>query len=421
MNIKRIALSTLLGLSLVSASLPAFAQEVNCDAAVNYSSLSTQQYNHGDYQNAIFSYTCLAQQRPDNAGVLNNRGNAYRNLGNWEAAVADYSAAIDIDTEYAVAYNNRGWAYYNLNQFDLAIADYSRAIEIDPNMAFAYNNRGLIYQLRGQNDLAIADFQRAIELNAEPTEWAEYNISLFPLDSIIRDAMSSYDNRSFELAIDEFTQALALDPDNDYALYYRGRSYAIMDRFAEAAADYDRLVELRPDFEYAYWGRALAYAQLGNMEQARADAEQAQTLSPEHVNNFIVFGALAALSGDMAEAGTQFQHLMDEWQVELIVNNDFADAHEVVVDMETGRVYSMAFEGSEGQVITLQASSSECDPIIVVLDPEGNPIAGDDDSGTSLDALISGFTLPSDGTYTLLVSHAGAGSEGMVIVTLETH
>jgi hypothetical protein len=47
-----------------------------------------------------------------------------------------------------------------------------------------------------------------------------------------------------------------------------------------------------------------------------------------------------------------------------------------------------------------------------LLDPDGNPIAGDDDTGlgmNGLDAMVEDFELPSDGTYTLLVSHAEGG------------
>lgn len=418
MNIKRIILSAAIGLSIVSSALPAFAQ-ANCDASVNYSTLSTQQYNNGEYAASINSFTCLAVQRPDNAGVLNNRGNAQRQLGNWQAAIDDYTLAIEIDNEYAVAYNNRGWAYFNLEQHDLAIADYTSAINIDPDMAYAYNNRGLIYQLRGENELAIADFQRAIELNAAPTAWAEYNLSLFPVGSLMSDALSSYNNRSFEASVDLFTQVISLDPDNDTAFYFRGRSFITLDRFEEAAADFDRLVELRPDFEYAYWERAVAYAELGDFEQATADAEHAQQIDPSHVNNYIVFGTLAVLSGDMAEAGEQFENLMNAWEVNTVENDALEAGDSVSVEMYEGWVYSIPFEGTEGQVITLQAASTEADAVIVLLDAEGNAIAGDDDSGVSLDALISGFTLPADGTYTLLVSHAGGGSNGTVEVMLE--
>ena len=52
------------------------------------------------------------------------------------------------------------------------------------------------------------------------------------------------------------------------------------------------------------------------------------------------------------------------------------------------------------------------DPLIALLDPDGTPIAGDDDMGGVLDSLVENFELPADGTYTLVVSHANGGYDG---------
>jgi hypothetical protein len=67
------------------------------------------------------------------------------------------------------------------------------------------------------------------------------------------------------------------------------------------------------------------------------------------------------------------------------------------------------------------------DPLIALLDPQGNPIAGDDDFGAAtggeVDAEITDFILPATGSYTLLVSHAeggyAVGFEGLVRVSIQ--
>ena len=46
------------------------------------------------------------------------------------------------------------------------------------------------------------------------------------------------------------------------------------------------------------------------------------------------------------------------------------------------------------------------------------PVAGDDDSGGDLNALIEDYVIPSDGTYTLVVSHAGGNPNGALRVLL---
>jgi hypothetical protein len=63
--------------------------------------------------------------------------------------------------------------------------------------------------------------------------------------------------------------------------------------------------------------------------------------------------------------------------------------------------------------------NSGVDPLIVILDAGGNALVGDDDGGGSYNSLIADFEIPQNGTYTLVVGHAGGGSEGTVQVNIE--
>lgn len=61
-------------------------------------------------------------------------------------------------------------------------------------------------------------------------------------------------------------------------------------------------------------------------------------------------------------------------------------------------------------------------PLILLCGEQaGNPLAADDDSGGNFDAAISDFSLPADGSYIAVLSHAGGGSAGAVRVLLEIH
>jgi len=68
-----------------------------------------------------------------------------------------------------------------------------------------------------------------------------------------------------------------------------------------------------------------------------------------------------------------------------------------------------AFYGSEGDVFTLSMTQSEegaLDPFLVVLGPNGEVIASDDDSGEDVlfSAAIDGVELPADGVYFVLAT-----------------
>jgi hypothetical protein len=59
------------------------------------------------------------------------------------------------------------------------------------------------------------------------------------------------------------------------------------------------------------------------------------------------------------------------------------------------------------------------DPLLVLAAPDGQPLAGDDDSGGELTPLIRAVPLPVTGTYTVLLSHGFGGSAGDVAVAVQ--
>lgn len=424
--------------TLVGAAFLASADDA-CNRPIDYSVLGQTQYNNGDYQNALISYGCVLQLDSNTAGHYNNRGNTFRQLARYDEAIADYNRAIEIDPEYAMAYNNRGWAYYLKGDLAAALVNFNQAIALDDQLAYAYNNRGLIYHLQGQPELAAQDFSRAMELGLD-REWARYNLRRVEADlalaqqpesassvpisdaptinGLLVQARTAEDARNWTAAVSLYTQAIVLDANNADAYYYRGRAYTALDQANAALADFERLVELRPNFVYAYWERAVAYAENGDFERAEADADRAERMDGTHVNNFIVRGTIAALAGDQAEAGAQFALLLAAWEVSHVESGELVEGTPVTVMMSEGRVVEIAMEGAAGETVMVRATSSQADPVIVLLDANGTALAGDDDSYTGLGSVIT-VTLPDDGTYTLLVSHAGGGSYGNVNVSVE--
>jgi CHAT domain-containing protein/Flp pilus assembly protein TadD len=69
------------------------------------------------------------------------------------------------------------------------------------------------------------------------------------------------------------------------------------------------------------------------------------------------------------------------------------------------------FEGKAGEQITIELTSDEFDPYLLLIDPEGNKIAEDDDSGEGKNARIT-LTLPSAGTYVIWANSYGERETG---------
>lgn len=67
--------------------------------------------------------------------------------------------------------------------------------------------------------------------------------------------------------------------------------------------------------------------------------------------------------------------------------------------------------GRAGQVVQIQAMSYEFDPVVKLLDVNGNVIAEDDDDGGNYNARID-VTLPADGVYQAIVTSADGQGRG---------
>jgi tetratricopeptide (TPR) repeat protein len=90
--------------------------------------------------------------------------------------------------------------------------------ETSEKLATAFDNRGVAYKLKGQYDRALQDYEQAIRLN----------------------------------------------PSNANAYNNRGIIYRIKGEYGRAIADYDEAIWLKNgDFPAAYYNRALAYADKG--------------------------------------------------------------------------------------------------------------------------------------------------------------
>lgn len=78
-----------------------------------------------------------------------------------------------------------------------------------------------------------------------------------------------------------------------------------------------------------------------------------------------------------------------------------------------------AFEGTAGQQVTIDMTSDEIDPYLILLSADGTELAQDDDSGGDKNARIT-VTLPADGTYTFLANSYEAGQSGNYQLKLAT-
>ena len=79
-----------------------------------------------------------------------------------------------------------------------------------------------------------------------------------------------------EAAIDDFTEAIRLNPGYYEAYGNRGAAKTALGKLDDAIDDFGEIIRLRPNDPFAHSNRGSTYALLGRTAEARADFETAQ-------------------------------------------------------------------------------------------------------------------------------------------------
>jgi len=80
---------------------------------------------------------------------------------------------------------------------------------------------------------------------------------------------------------DDLSEIIRIDPNNALSYMSRGDFYCINNQFDKAIDDYTMSIKLAPDYANGYKSRGEAYKQLGQMNQAIQDFEKALSLNPD--------------------------------------------------------------------------------------------------------------------------------------------
>jgi tetratricopeptide (TPR) repeat protein len=102
--------------------------------------------------------------------------------------------------------------------------------------------------------------------------------------------------------IEDYDNALRLNPTIADAYNNRGVAKKHLGRFAEAIADYDRAILLKPDFAVAYFNRGDAKKALGQYENAIQDFDKAIELRPDLPHSYGNKGCTLVALGRHKEA-----------------------------------------------------------------------------------------------------------------------
>ena len=240
--------------------------------------------------------------------------------------------------------------------------------------------------------------------------------------SVRKLAWSNLSNEDYRAAIALYT-VLIEKGEHDLNTYSgRGYAYSMIDEHALAAADYSVILEADPGNLAALNNRCWAFSEVGQYGAALDDCNQLMSLVPDADYPYLNRGIVYEKIGDMANALPDYVEWIKRIKQDVIRNDELEWNESVEVAMSEGAVYFFPFSASAGQDVAVSAVSSQrdndADPLVLILDPNGQAFTANDDSGEWWDSHLS-FRAPASGQYAVVLSHAGGSTEGMIEVSLD--
>jgi tetratricopeptide (TPR) repeat protein len=231
-------------------------------------------------------------------------------------------------------------------------ADSAEAGSAAPATAGAFLDRGIIFATRGDYELAIEDFTEAINLKPDLySAWMLRGRALYASMSKVTSVgenfstIGIYENLSasteqqavYDRALADFNQAIQLEPNSAKAHYERSVVYLNKGDYDRAIADCSQAIKLDPNDAADYNNRGIAYSRKGEYNRAIADYTQAIKLDPNYAMPYYNRGLEYANKGDYDRA------IADYTQAIRIDPND-ADAYH-------GRGIAYEFKGDYDRAI----------------------------------------------------------------------
>jgi len=335
----------------------------------------------------------------------------------FELAVSDFSLVILLNPTFTDPYLQRAQSYLELKNYDAALVDLDHLIKIpmlDPAVkGSAYTARAEVYSAQNNIDAAVADYSAAIRATPdEPPAYYERGI--------IYASQGEFDK-----ALKDMSQVASIRPDYPTTYYYLGLLNNELKKYPDAVTQFNAYIKLVPDDYRAFAGRASAYVQQEQYKPALADLNQAIKIHNNDASLYLQRGLVQQkLGAEQASA--------DDYLIWIKANINVADqktnlvlrpGESQVVPMAMGQVYIFAFDGLAGEKVTLSTSTptdQQTDSLLILADNQLNPLTADDDSGGNMNASITDYVLPEDGSYSVILSHAGGNVNGNIRLLLTT-
>ena len=262
---------------------------INEGSVMGHMGLGRNANDQKDFETAIKYYSHVIKLASDYSSGYSFRAESYIGLGKYNDAIEDIIKALDIDSD------NK--AYYLL--FDVSKSSFQEVeakLKIqstkDPNNGFWGYCLGSIYEENNRHKKAIKQYEECLNKDKLPilhyriarcyeslgdyssaTKHIDFAIEMdsTDYDYVIEKADLLYESGKYPEAIAEMTKYITYNPEF-YGGYYRRGFYKDNTHDVDGAIeDYSMAIALEPQYAYAFLGRADMYRLKGEKDLAKQD------------------------------------------------------------------------------------------------------------------------------------------------------
>ncbi len=217
------------------------------------------------------------------AVALQQHGKTAESLPLYQKALATNNTA-EIHGAYGVALQTSG-------KLDDAIAEYRKAIALDAKNPDYVYSLGTAFQQKKDPVQAEATYKKVLTLKADYPEakTALASLSQAGASATLDKAIDAYNKQSYPPALTLVDQAIAKNPQDPMAHYYKGLILDGQKKPALAAQSYQKAIQYKADFNDAYYALGVALDTSKDPAGARRAFDKFLQLSGTNNDDFVKY------------------------------------------------------------------------------------------------------------------------------------
>ena len=252
-----------------------------------------QYQQKGDNKAAIIQLKNALQKNPDDVDARYLLGTSYNEIADFQSAEKELRKALSLGMSSAKVSPDLGKTLLMQGKFQMVL-DEIKQISGEKESAEISSLRGNAYLALGKGKEAKESFEQALKIKPD-----------FP-DALIGLARHSITEKNIDAATHFSEQAVTKNPQNAYALLFKGDLLRAQGKIEPALAVYDQVLKLQPDNNLAHINKAYLEIGTGKFDAAKADIDAARKSSP---NNLITLYAQALLDFRQGKHGAALESL----------------------------------------------------------------------------------------------------------------